>query len=523
MARKRDSKGRFTSDQKQVINSQAPTFNRELAYLIANARSMRDELFNKINDPRRDIGDECGYADNPTVHLYKEMFDRNPIAARVVDVLPTESWMTSPTVFEDEDPETVTAFEESWSNIAKLITPDTYYKQEEGNPLWEYLKRVDQLSGVGTFGLLLLGFNDGEELREEVTPAEGMEIIYIRAFDEDQIDIVEYDVDPTSYRFGKPIAYNIKLHDPESSDQGGIGLDVRTERVHWTRVIHVADNLTNSEIFGVPRMKPVYNRLYDLEKLYAGSAEMYWRGAFPGISLESHPQLGADIELSSAEVDTIKSAMENYHNGLQRYLLNLGLTAKSLAPQVVDPSPQIDKHIEAVCIQLGIPKRIFMGSERGELSSSQDEGTWNDRLAFRQNYHITPRIIVPTIDRLIWAGVLSPPVDGYSVVWPDFNSITEAEKAEIAVKKTEALAKYLGGQVHTLLSPASYLTTVLDMTVSEAEAVLEAAMRDTTIEDQFDEQEATTEGTDTDQTPPTEEAGQREDPRESTQPSEQAE
>jgi hypothetical protein len=105
----------------------------------------------------------------------------------------------------------------------------------------------------------------------------------------------------------------------------------------------------------------------------------------------------------------VRNQIENYVNSLQRYLALTGMSAKTLAPQVSDPSSQIDKHLEAICIQLGIPKRIFMGSERGELASSQDDASWNDRLKARQQGYITPRIIVPFVDRLIAVGVLPEP------------------------------------------------------------------------------------------------------------------
>jgi len=153
-------------------------------------------------------------------------------------------------------------------------------------------------------------------------------------------------------------------------------------------------------------MRPVLNRLLDLQKIYGASAEGYWQAAFTGLSLETHPQLGGDVTIDASDV---RNQLENYVNSLQRYLALTGMSAHTLAPTVSDPSSQIDKHIEAICIQLGIPKRVFMGSERGELASSQDDASWNDRLKQRQNGYLTPRVIVPFVDRLISVGVLPEP------------------------------------------------------------------------------------------------------------------
>jgi len=207
---------------------------------------------------------------------------------------------------------------------------------------------------------------------------------------------------------------------------------------------------------------------------------MYWRGAFPGFALETHPQLGGDVSIDKT---VLRDEMENYMNGLQRYMALMGMSAKSLAPQVVDPSPQINIQLDAICIRLGIPKRIFVGSERGELASSQDAGTWNGRLRYRQHNYITPRIIVPFCDRLIQMGVLPKPT-GYSVVWPDLDSLTDEEQANIASKRTEAMAKYVGGDVEALMTPMDYLTRILGLTAEAAMDVLDNSMAAITEEDE---------------------------------------
>jgi hypothetical protein len=160
---------------------------------------------------------------------------------------------------------------------------------------------------------------------------------------------------------------------------------------------------------------------------------------------------------------------------LRRYLGLIGATAKSLSPQVVDPTPQIAVQLEAITIQLGIPLRIFKGSERGELASGQDDATWNDRLRERQQSYLTPRVIVPFVDRLIQLGVLPEPAEGYRVWWPDLDSQSDTEQADVAVKYTGALAQYVTSGVESLLPPLDFLTRVLGFDEAEAAAMLEAA------------------------------------------------
>ena len=486
---KRDSQGRFASSNQVKTNSNGKSKQRMSITnalwddivgrgILGNATS-RSQLIKGMFDPRTDINDECGYPDTINPEEYRGMYDREGIATRVVEVLPKESWVVSPSVFETEDPTQTTEFEKAWDELAQNLHGDSWYQDEQGSPIWEYLLRADILSGIGAYGVVLLGLDDGKDMLEEVEPGKDRKLLYVRCFDESLATIARREEDINNPRFDQPTEYSISFNDPRDSLRGGRGFHVTTKKVHWTRCIHLADNLGSSEIIGVPRQQSVWNRLYDLKKIYGASGEGYWKGAFPGLSLETDPGLAGDhgVDVNPA---IIRDLMEKYSTGLQRYLLLTGLTAKSLAPQVVDPSPQIESLIDAVCIRLGIPKRIFTGSERGELASSQDEKTWNNRLSHRQTTYITPRIIVPLVNRLISLGVLPEPI-GYSVVWPDLNSLTEDQKATIAVKRTESMSKYIGGNVESMMVPMDFLTEIIGLSDEKAQQIVDTAIE--TFED----------------------------------------
>lgn len=458
------------------------------ADIVFNALLSRQDWLRKQSDPRRDIDDECGFPKGiVTPELYQTLFDREAIAARVVEVMPRESWQVTPQVYEDEDSEVSTPFEERWDSIGKRLRGEHgWHKEEAGSAVWEYLRRADELSGVGAFGVILLGLDDdnGGDLSLPVEPMEydesggggkaGRNLIYLRVFPESLVQINSFDPDPASPRYGQPLRYTITFNSP-TEQHAGIGLVVATRDVHWTRIIHVADvshQASSSEVFAVPRQRPVLNNLLSLQKLYGGSAEMYWKGAFPGLSLETHPQLGGDVDIDRT---AMKEMMEDYQNGLQRYLTLMGMSANPIAPQVVDPSPQIGVQIEAICIKIGCPIRVFKGSERGELASSQDDASWNDRLRDRQHKYLTPRMICPLVDRLIWLGVLPEPEEGYSVYWPDLASQTDGEKAAVGVQKTTALVQYSGSEAKDIVTPRDFLTMILRFTDEEADMIIENA------------------------------------------------
>ncbi len=250
--------------------------------ITLNAMLSRQAAMEKLFDPRRDIDDECGYPKEISAEQYRGMYDRE-IGSRVVRVLPAETWRQMPEIVEDPDPENDTPFEEGWAKLNKK------------HQFLHYLHRIDELSGVGHYGILMIGINDGKNLNEPVDginpdgtaspPSGGREILYLRALDESLVQIAAWEGDHTNPRFGMPTYYNLTLADPRTQESGAIVTppDMTQIRIHWSRVLHVADNRGTSEVLGEPRQRPVWNRLYDLRKILGGSGEMYWRGGFPGI------------------------------------------------------------------------------------------------------------------------------------------------------------------------------------------------------------------------------------------------
>lgn len=478
-------------------------------------------------DPRRDVDDECGFPKTLAVEHFRDMFDRNPVANRVVRLLPTECWESPPEIIEDEDPNVDTPFELSWKSLQKSLRGQSWYGGDEGNPVWEALRRADERSRVGSFGVLLLGFDDGLDLSQPVEgvtengsrPVKAEEkthrfvppedarkncrpytlnvasaeaptrrLLYLRAFDEYCVSVASYEANPASPRYGHPVTYNIRFDDADYISGSSIGVTMTSQVVHWTRVIHIADNRSSSELFGVPAMKPVYNNLYSLRKLADGGPEAYWQACLGILSFETHPQLGGDVDVNLSD---LRSMVEKIRNGLQRFIATSGMSAKAVSPDVKDPVAQIGAQIELICIYLAIPVRIFKGSERGELASSQDARAWNGRKQHRQNGHITPNIIIPFIDRLIIVGVLAPPGEnGYKVSWPDLETLTDQERADLAVKYTESLVKYIQGGGNQLVPEMLFLTLFLGLSEEDAQMILEKAMeqlREEGIESDEDE------------------------------------
>lgn len=426
------------------------TADGTLREVLKNAYLMRRDVLRAVLDSEyRDLDRECGYPKGDiSLGQYEEMYQRLGLAGRVVTCFPDECWSVDPMVFETEKPRR-TAFEKRWE---ELVQQDTL-------SLYHFLHRVDCLSGIGRFGVLFLGFDDGKELMEPVTQAS--ELLYLRAFGESCVTIAQRETQRNNPRFNLPTMYNVGF-------QGNGIADTFNEKVHWTRIIHVADNRQNSEIFGTPRMKPVFNHLLDVRKVLGSSAEMFYKGGFPGIAFETRPE----AQLSQVEVDkeSLREEFDLYQQGLQRFLALVGIEAKTLTAQVADPQGHLDALLENIAVSIKIPKRILFGSEQAHLASTHDARTWKSRVRQRQEKYVGPMLVRPFVNRLIEVGVLPRPRN-YIVQWPDITAPTEEDRARIANLMAGAIAKYTQSGGMQILPIRDFLIRVLGIPEVEVDSL----------------------------------------------------
>lgn len=485
--------------------------------LTGNATTLsRADLRNRGIDQRRDIDADCGYPSSISPSDYQRMYERDAIASRVVEVMPKESWAVQPTVYETEDPNDVTEFEEAWDALGKgLGSTRSFYQDESGSAVWSYLLRADVLAGIGQYGVILLGLDDGLDLSwpvdgfeewnsqpvdsadteakklkqyvEELglteeqakkkladlkrvraeseyasgrttawtigskaavtvnsntggtyvknrarqpfvpeedgladetgeykvkTPKEGKKgkrkLLYLRVFGEASASIAQFESNRLSPRNGQPTQYTLTLNSG-AGEVNGVGLPTQTLTVHWTRVIHVVDysgSTTESEVFHVPRMRPVFNRLIDLQRVYAGGTEGYWQACIGKLFVKTNPQLGGNVNVNES---ALKNMFEHMRHGTSREGVLKGLEPVLITPTPPDPTPFIAALIESICVNLACPVPVFKGYEIGEQASTNNSEKWNGVIQHRWVFHNGPRIIVPVVDRLILCGVLPEP------------------------------------------------------------------------------------------------------------------
>lgn len=384
---------------------------------------------------KRNLYEVFGYPQEITADMLYMLYVRGGIAARIIRQFPQSTWRDEPIIrdlagssAEQLDPRGRT--NKSYSPFCEAVE-DFFEKYG----LWRVIERADRVSSIGRFGIILLGFDDSDNLASPLRAGKS-KLLYASPYGEPGVQVTKWDSDPKSARFGMPEQYQVN----QSTGMLGSGAPSRVAlSVHWSRVIHIAEFLDSDDCYGVPRLLPVYNHLMDLEKVTGGAAETFWLAANRGLALWTEPEATLDEE----EIANMKKQAEEFQHQLRRTLVGSGMRAEVLGADAPDSGPTADRLIDLISGTVGMPKRILLGTERGELSSSQDESNWSSRIDERRRNFASPMILKPLVQRLIATGNLPEPEGMFWVEWPDVATLDPVQRSTVVLNKTNALTNYV--------------------------------------------------------------------------------
>lgn len=401
----------------------------------------------------RDLYKSLGYPVELTYDKFAAQYERQDIARAVVDRPVDATWLNGFDVLEMGDDEE-TAFEKAWLELHDRLA------------LRSRFIRLDRLASLGEYGVLLLGLDDvphAEGWRMPVKPGV-RKLLYVKPLGQTAAVVQEWDNTATSERFGLPNQYTVTLTHSGTGGQSTIF-------VHHTRVIHVVWGLMESEVVGTSRLKAVFNRLMDLEKIVGGSAEMFWRGARPGYQGKIDPEYMMTQEVR----DDLQDQVDEFEHNLRRILINEGVSFESLAQQVADPSSHVDIQLQMISSATGIPKRILTGSERGELASTEDRDNWFEYIQSRRHDYAETQIIRPFVERCLEYKILPPAKTGnYSVRWTDLWALSEKERVTIGQGRSAALASYVTNPAaEMVVPPEAFMRYFLGLDEEQLELITE--------------------------------------------------
>lgn len=470
----RRTKFTMNVDSAQLTMANAKVSRIRSYEAIATDLLARSNLSSKLGwsyeDDRR-LYKALGYPEEADLNwkYYWNKYDRNEVASAIIN-RPVRA---------------------TWKGELAIVEPDTNVQDSPLNKKWKELnkqfkikarlKKLDTLTGIGNYAVMLFGLNDIKQDSDWKNPVQGKRnLVYIKQVSETEAVIDQWETDSSNERYGKPKIYRVKI--AEAGKPGNF----KDLLVHHSRILHVIDNSLVNEVYGIPRLKAVINRLVDVEKLLGGDAEMFWRGARPGY--HAKPEEGYSI--GEDEESQLETELDKYEHDLRRFITATGVDITALEQQVVDPSSHLDVQLQAISAQTGIPKRILVGSERGELSSSQDADQWNSLIQERKEEYAEPEILRPFIDKLIEYKILVVKDDEYNVLWEDMSTPSEVDKVNVGKKRAEALKTYADSLMASEIFPPKLAAKYLFGLSDEEYEELIQAVEEQQLEEDEDELQA---------------------------------
>ena len=151
----------------------------------------------------RDIYKALGYKTELTISDYLAQYSRQDIARAVINRPANATWGGGITLLETYDAE-VTALEKEWKILSKRLSLSSRFH------------RSDKLSGIGRYGVLLLGLDDVAKVGDFGNAVNGTnrKLLYTKPLLETSAVIHTWEDDQVSERYGLPLTYNVTLPTP---------------------------------------------------------------------------------------------------------------------------------------------------------------------------------------------------------------------------------------------------------------------------------------------------------------------
>lgn len=410
-------------------------------------RTGMSQLFGQAFGGKRDYNTVFGYPSMLTNGEIWEMYNRGGIARRVIHAYPDAIWGRPPILHNHNDP----AWDEKWKLLAKRTK------------LWSYIGKADVLASLGRFSILLIGTTSGN-LSSKIR--KGAEITFLQPYSERQVSVAQWERDPTSPRYGLPKLYTIQPNNQSTTVQSREGSttapSLSSFQVHYSRVLHMSHGTMESEVYGTPMYAPIWNYLLDLIKVVGSSAESYWMTAYKGMQAN----VDAEMDLDADDEADLAAEIDEYQHGLRRFIRTKGVDIKDLGSKVADPRGAFEVLLTLISGTTSIPKRILLGSEAGQLASSQDKGNWAERVEEQRENYAEPSVIWPFLEWANEYGILETDLDNVDIQWPDAYRMSPLERAQQGAQMARTIANIQKGLQPVVLIPAELPTTGPDGTIT---------------------------------------------------------
>jgi hypothetical protein len=162
------------------------------------------------------------------------------------------------------------------------------------------------------------------------------------------------------------------------------------------------------------------------------------------------------------EYEKLQDKMDDLEHQMRQVIQLNNMDIEKLESQVVDGKTQHDMIVSDVAGTNRIPQRVLMGSERGELASSQDILNMNNATAARQKKVCTPWARDAIKHFYVYGFIPAPSSGKFQIEWNSLYQMTPAEKIDLGIKKAQFLEAITGGNIEQAMRIEDLVAETLD-------------------------------------------------------------
>ncbi len=324
-----------------------------------------------------------------------ELWERHPIAQTIVERPPKDTWRKPPKILNENDEE---------------IDPPFIKKNE----LIKTSRKADRLQRLHGLAIIIIGTRN--EFLEE-PPTNNPTYLEVYSVKDLSSEGWEVEKDRSSENYGEPVKWFIEEEE-------------ETLEIHGNRVLPVAELTLEHDLDSYSALDPNFNALTNISKVLGGNSEAHYQRGLSPLYFNFENELRESDELA------LNHEMKKFRTGLTDYIALADAEVSELSGDPSSIKENIELNLGFISAHTNIPKRILIGSERGELASTQDEANYYGYIDHRRSLIAEEMILRPYLNFL----EKNYGFEGFSrIEWPSLFELNEVEKSKILMNKASAL------------------------------------------------------------------------------------
>lgn len=425
-----DKKRSAASRKKRRVDHARPTPDQRRRGMV---RERADSWYSALGGlgGRSDKRKYMAYVADPTNWAENaELWRGDDLAGRIVEMIPNEMIREGWTLCIEKDDKGLSG------KVVSLL-------EDLGcdNKLWMGLCMERAYGGGG----VLLGTNDGDDLRKPLDLKKITALNYLETFEPQELQVVKYQNDPTKKGFGQPVMYRLNPQSPGGSTKYGV--EIHASRIVVFPGIRVSRRqITTQSGWGDAVLTRCRETLRDFQTSWAAAgllvadfAQAVWKikGLAEIIALDKDKELHARIDAMTLAQSTVRATVIDADG--EEY-------ERKQTP--VNGLPELlDRFATRLAASADTPVTLLMGMSPAGLNATgeSDIRTWYDRVKSMQNRKLRPAI--ERIVRVAFAALGVEEPEDWSIEFNPLWQPNEQEQAQARLTQMQVDVGYIDAQV----------------------------------------------------------------------------